>query len=169
MVESDFKHHRVEDPNHISEKQQQKIKKYCKEYFEKAVAKRRAHEKKKAERQGGNKSERDDYAKYISPTPRGESTDLAEAKADETDGDGDVNISDDDNDTGEPYLDDPDSAIKRKREATEETELGNNEASPVKRQKSSTPPSDHHPSAGLGEALPHSGIPASQQSIGIVQ
>lgn len=169
MVDSDFKHNRVEDPNHISEKQQQKIKKYCKEYFEKAVAKRKAHEKTKAARPGGSKSERDDYGKSISPTPRGESTDLAEVKADETDGDGDVNISDDDNDAGEPYLDDQEQAVKRKREATEETERGNSEASPVKRQKSSTPPSDHHPSAGLGEDLPHSSISASQQSIGVVQ
>ncbi|KAI9677517.1 MAG: histone methyltransferase set2 [Caeruleum heppii] len=50
LVNSDFKHNRVEDPTRISSRQEKQVKKYVKEYFDKAVAKKRAHEKKKAEK-----------------------------------------------------------------------------------------------------------------------
>jgi hypothetical protein len=48
LVESDFKGGRVEDPTKISDKHQQKVKKYCKEFFEKAAHKHSKHEKEKA-------------------------------------------------------------------------------------------------------------------------
>ncbi|KAI4126217.1 MAG: hypothetical protein LQ347_005063, partial [Umbilicaria vellea] len=51
LVNSDFKNHRVEDPTRISSRQEKQVKKYVKEFFDKAVAKRREHDKKKAERQ----------------------------------------------------------------------------------------------------------------------
>lgn len=46
----------MEDPTKISEKQQKKVKAFCKEFFDKAVAKHRAYEQRKAEKQakGGN-------------------------------------------------------------------------------------------------------------------
>ncbi|GAD97928.1 SET and WW domain protein [Paecilomyces variotii No. 5] len=50
LVNSDFKNNRVEDPNKISEKQQKQVKKFCKEYFDKAVVKHRQYEKKRSER-----------------------------------------------------------------------------------------------------------------------
>jgi [histone H3]-lysine36 N-trimethyltransferase len=48
LVESDFKGGRVEDPTKITDKHQQKVKKYCKEFFEKAAHKHSKHEKEKA-------------------------------------------------------------------------------------------------------------------------
>ncbi|ORY70083.1 uncharacterized protein BCR38DRAFT_99314 [Pseudomassariella vexata] len=50
LVSSDYKNKRVEDPTKISSKQEKKVKKYVKEFFDKAVTKYNAHEKKKAER-----------------------------------------------------------------------------------------------------------------------
>lgn len=48
LADSDFKGGRVEDPTKISEKQQHKVKKYCKDFFEKAAYKHNKHEKEKA-------------------------------------------------------------------------------------------------------------------------
>jgi histone-lysine N-methyltransferase SETD2 len=50
LVESDFKGGRVEDPTKISEKHQQKVKKHCKDFFDKAAYKHSKHEKEKAAR-----------------------------------------------------------------------------------------------------------------------
>ncbi|KAF7879363.1 hypothetical protein EAF04_000559 [Stromatinia cepivora] len=50
LVASDFKNNRVEDPTKISEKHQMKVKKYVRDYFEKAVGKKRVIEEKRAER-----------------------------------------------------------------------------------------------------------------------
>jgi hypothetical protein len=49
LVASDFKNNRVEDPTKISEKQEKKVKKYVREYFEKAVEKKKAIDKRKKE------------------------------------------------------------------------------------------------------------------------
>src|SRR5271154_5142266 len=48
LVASDFKNNRVEDPTKISTKQEKKVKKYVKDFFDKAVAKKAAHDKMKA-------------------------------------------------------------------------------------------------------------------------
>lgn len=50
LTASDFKHKRVEDPTKITEYHEKKVKKSVRDYFEKAVAKRVAYEKKKAEK-----------------------------------------------------------------------------------------------------------------------
>lgn len=50
LVSSDYKHGRVDDPTAISEKQEKKVKKYVKDFFDKAVIKHREHEKRKTER-----------------------------------------------------------------------------------------------------------------------
>lgn len=50
LVNSDFKNNRVEDPTRISSKQEKNVKKHVKDYFDKAVAKKREHDKKRAER-----------------------------------------------------------------------------------------------------------------------
>lgn len=50
LVSSDYKYKRVEDPTKISDRQAQKVKKYCKEFFDKAVVKHRAYEEKRAKR-----------------------------------------------------------------------------------------------------------------------
>lgn len=50
LVASDYKNNRVEDPTSITEKQEKKVKKFVKDFFDRAVEKYKAHEKKKAER-----------------------------------------------------------------------------------------------------------------------
>lgn len=51
LVASDFKNNRVEDPMKISEKQEKKVKKYVREYFEKAVEKKKVLERRKREKE----------------------------------------------------------------------------------------------------------------------
>ncbi|KAF3769882.1 hypothetical protein M406DRAFT_343898 [Cryphonectria parasitica EP155] len=50
LVSSDYKHKRVDDPTLISEKQEKKVKKYVKDFLDKAVSKHNEHEKRKTER-----------------------------------------------------------------------------------------------------------------------
>ncbi|KAA8567582.1 hypothetical protein EYC84_008057 [Monilinia fructicola] len=50
LVASDFKNNRVEDPTKISEKQEKKVRKYVRDYFEKAVEKKKEMDRKRAER-----------------------------------------------------------------------------------------------------------------------
>lgn len=118
----------MEDPTKINEKQQKKVKAFCKEFFDKAVAKHRAYEQRKAEKQAkggdskaegmtnGNNTVEDDVK-------------LSDGEAEKVEG----------NDT---FMDsDPQGALKRKRE--DEVDVGEGAAeeamSPLKRQKSSTP------------------------------
>jgi len=54
LVASDFKNNRVEDPTKISEKQEKKVKAYVREFFEKAVQKKKAIDKKKREKEKAN-------------------------------------------------------------------------------------------------------------------
>ncbi len=48
LVASDYKNHRVEDPTHISTKQEKKVKVYVKTFFDRAVQKYQDYEKRKA-------------------------------------------------------------------------------------------------------------------------
>lgn len=50
LVASDFKHKRVEDPTKISEKQEKKVKKFVRDYFDKAVEKKKIMDAKKKEK-----------------------------------------------------------------------------------------------------------------------
>ncbi|KAL3424754.1 SET domain-containing protein [Phlyctema vagabunda] len=50
LVASDFKNNRVQDPTKISEKQEKKVKKYVRDFFEKAVEKKKAMDKRKSEK-----------------------------------------------------------------------------------------------------------------------
>ena len=56
LVASDFKNGRVEDPTKISEKQEKKVKKYVQDFFEKAVEKKKALDKRKREKAAMNGS-----------------------------------------------------------------------------------------------------------------
>lgn len=49
LVASDYKHNRVDDPTMISEKQEKKVKKYVKDFLDKAVIKHHEHEKRKGD------------------------------------------------------------------------------------------------------------------------
>lgn len=50
LVASDYKNNRVEDPTAISSKQEKKVKKYVKDFLDRAVEKYKEHERRKAER-----------------------------------------------------------------------------------------------------------------------
>ncbi|KAH8702593.1 SET and WW domain protein [Talaromyces proteolyticus] len=176
LVDSDFKHDRVEDINQVSEKQQQKIKKYCKEYFEKAVLKHRAHEKRKTDKNqqddGKSKDTDDlDQSRLETPQLQDDPSIPADNKEFESDGDGNRNASDFHYNGKKSPTSEQEPLTKRKRDDDTGVESGN--ASPMKRQKSSTPLLERQspPSEGLDEdeELPHSGLAASHQSIGVVQ
>lgn len=51
LVASDFKNGRVEDPTKISEKQEKKVKAYVRQFFEKAVEKKKELDKRKKEKE----------------------------------------------------------------------------------------------------------------------
>ena len=143
LVNSDFKNNRVDDPTKITEKQQKKVKQFCKEYFDKAVIKHRAHEKKKAAKQAKE--------------PESKPEDTPNALSDEA---LDVKMSDDEDqaDDKSAILEAEDSggSLKRKRDDKENGTLAEI-ASPSKRPKSSTPtpppPPPMTPGEGSGEEL----------------
>ncbi|KAE8318046.1 histone-lysine N-methyltransferase, H3 lysine-36 specific [Aspergillus transmontanensis] len=129
LVNSDFKNNRVEDPTKISEKQQKKVKKYCKEFFDKAVLKHRAYEQRKSEKQAKGMDSKVE-------TPQAASDDEAL----------DVEMSDDEEDKADEKdtpmtAEEPQGGTKRKREGgiAEDSNLGEYISS-SKRQRSSTPP-----------------------------
>ncbi|KAA8643129.1 hypothetical protein EYZ11_005821 [Aspergillus tanneri] len=132
LVNSDFKNNRVEDPTKIDEKQQKKVKKFCKEFFDKAVAKHRAYEHRKAQMQAKETESKTD------DTPQVPSDDEAE----------DVKLSDDEGDkVGEKEksasVEDAQLGVKRKREEESSAGDGSHDdeaTSSSKRQRSSTPP-----------------------------
>ena len=144
LVNSDFKNNRVDDPTKITEKQQKKVKQFCKEYFDKAVIKHRAHEKKKAEKQ----------AKGLESKPE----DTPNALSDEA---LDVKMSDDEDNADDKSAileaEDSGSSLKRKRADSKENGALAEMASPSKRPKSSTPtpppPPPMTPGDGFGDEL----------------
>lgn len=62
LVASDYKAGRVDNPTKISEKQQKKVKQYCRDYFDKAASKHRKMEEVKAAKRDkhGKSGERND-------------------------------------------------------------------------------------------------------------
>jgi histone-lysine N-methyltransferase SETD2 len=85
LVASDFKNNRVEDPTKISEKQEKKVKNYVREYFEKAVEKKKAIDRKKREKakgQGINGTSDDKVPKVNGHVAESESLKAEEAKED---------------------------------------------------------------------------------------
>ncbi len=145
LVSSDFKNHRVEDPTKISSRQEKQVKKYVKEYFDKAVAKKREHEKKKAGRKGK------DGESVASPT-LAMVTDVKKEE-EESDEDQDMAMSEDD-ECEKPKLESATpmtpsdqllqaEGLKRKRvndEDPDSMKLEDHEATPSKRLKSESPP-----------------------------
>jgi histone-lysine N-methyltransferase SETD2 len=51
LVASDFKNGRIDDPTKISEKQEKKVKAYVRQFFEKAVEKKKELDKRKKEKE----------------------------------------------------------------------------------------------------------------------
>nr|XP_001398411.2 histone-lysine N-methyltransferase, H3 lysine-36 specific [Aspergillus niger CBS 513.88] len=160
LVNSDFKNNRVGDPTKIDDKQQKKVKKFCKEFFDKAVAKHRAYEQRKAERQ--------------SKEPDSKPNDAA-AEVVEDDGP-DMKMSDDEDDrvtaqdgeTPTTMTEDLQGHLKRKRE--DEPSIGDGSMteyttpSSSKRQRSSTPPPPPPPPMSPGNEQGQSGEDGNMKS-----
>ena len=126
LVASDFKNNRVEDPTKISEKQEKKVKKYVKEYFEKAVEKKKAIDKRKKEKAADASSS--DYKVTVVNGNGADKPDAPGGILDELKPEGellkeesDVEISDDDD--KHPFPETPSFTefldLKRKREQSE--------------------------------------------------
>lgn len=97
-MNSDFKNNRVADPTKISDKQIKQVKKYCKEYFDKAVSKHRAHDQKKQKQERKSK-ESHSHRPSSSSADRPDKEEQPKADSDvkkEEESDGDVDLSDDD-------------------------------------------------------------------------
>ncbi len=164
-MNSDFKNHRVEDPTRISSRQEKNVKKFAKDFFDKAVAKTIEHEKKRAEHKGeGGDIE-------ASPTPEDKPTVMKEAN--ETDGVKGMGMSDDDPERGKEDSTTPvtptdqtitGEGLKRKRGNDNDSNgVGlddDDEATPSKRPRSATPPPPPPPPpppaeiASSGQATP---------------
>lgn len=124
MVASDYKKRRVNDPTHISRDKEKQVKAYVGEFFDKAVKKRREHEKSKREKERqahdsrmsavdqAKNGENDTPADTPIPTPiDGDVDDDEEVTMDMSeDEDGDANMP-----TGRS--DDTDESRKRKHDA----------------------------------------------------
>lgn len=146
LVDSDFKNHRVEDPTRISARQENQVKKYVKDFFDKVVAQKKAHDKQKDEQQAAReRKEGQPACSSILATP---------AKAEKETGDIEAGQEPCDNEVDEKLKQESatpftpiDSSLsndqlKRKREAEGGSDLGTLEdgATPIKRQKSASPP-----------------------------
>lgn len=153
LVNSDFKNNRVEDPTRISSKQEKNVKKYVKDYFDKAVAKKREHDKKKAERKAKPGGSRESPA-AVAETPV--------KKEDESDGEEVMVMSEDEDVKDEDVKEGPKSitpmtpidqtingdGLKRKRErehGLNGVKIEDEEATPSKRPRSLTPPAPPPP------------------------
>lgn len=143
LVNSDYKNNRVEDPTHITSRKEKQVKQHVKEYFDKAAAKRRDHERKKAEQKEKSAGAAEPMHIVADPIAK---------KEEESDEDPGMNLSDDE---GEREKQDPGTPItpldqitngdglKRKREGTGDTaaiEVEDEDATPSKRLRSETPP-----------------------------
>ncbi|KAJ5466709.1 Histone-lysine N-methyltransferaseH3 lysine-36 specific [Penicillium diatomitis] len=138
LVEGDYKHERVTDPTKISDKHQKTVKSYCKTFFEKAAAKHKEREARKAQKEASTVESKPDAtpagdqdvemidAEQQGPTITGANT----RNGSLTSMDEDINMS----------------GVKRKRDGEASTPLVDDhdasdpEASPSKRQKSTPPP-----------------------------
>ncbi|OJD12305.1 histone-lysine N-methyltransferase, H3 lysine-36 specific [Emergomyces pasteurianus Ep9510] len=149
LVNSDFKNNRVDDPTKVSDKQIKQIKKYCKEYFDKAVVKHRAYEKKKAEKKARDAANPAEGGR----NEEGEKTGLSQSLQgqdvkgeDESDANEDIKMSDDEMDKMEHKKSSPmsieENNLKRKRntDGSLDLDVDTRGLSPCKKTKSATPP-----------------------------
>jgi SRI (Set2 Rpb1 interacting) domain len=141
LVASDFKHNRVEDPTKITPKQEKKVRKYVKEYFDKAVAKKAAHDKAKEKKHHSTSNgtgNREVSNGTSSITAQMDEASLAKAE------DSEVEMSDVEDEAEAavpslpttPSLETPsDESLKRKREELGESYDSTPSETPIKRIK----------------------------------
>lgn len=158
LVESDFKGGRVEDPTKISEKHQQKVKKYCKDFFEKAAYKHGKHEKEKATRRAkAANGTKPDLANVptstsmtTSPRQKVDASPAVDVKKEDDSDDEDVKMSEDEPDEDEkPSFASPltemqsGETMKRKRSCSADRDTKDEDdltKSPLKKLNLDSPP-----------------------------
>jgi [histone H3]-lysine36 N-trimethyltransferase len=147
LANSDFKSGRVEDPTKIDEKHEMKVKKYCKEFFDKAAHKHRKLEKEKAARKQKLESSKTNGAAVPATTSPVQNLDASpDSKEEGHSDDEDVRISEVENETPTPPT--PSAGmngdgLKRKRDEDDEDQVdveSEVSKSPAKRMKSASPP-----------------------------
>lgn len=124
LVNSDYKAGRVKDPTKIDEKQQKKVKIFCKDYFEKAAQKHKKHEAEKQSRSTKKDAHRTSKISSAKETPS-QSPNQAEeipSKLEASDDEEDIKMSDnelepDDRASGSPSI--HNGTLKRKRLETD--------------------------------------------------
>lgn len=110
LVNSDYKAGRVQDPTKISEKQQKKVKQYCKDYFEKAASKHQQMEEQKAGRKDKHTTAGSSHA-TPAHSPQAPFTGTPKKEEDEED----IKMSDIENEPTSPSESMKNGSLKRKR------------------------------------------------------
>ncbi|KAK5101357.1 histone methyltransferase set2 [Lithohypha guttulata] len=111
LVASDYKSGRVTDPTKISEKQQKKVKQYCKDYFEKAAIK---HKKLEQERTARKEKHAKSGSSHITPAQSPKPSTTGTPKKEEDDED--IKMSDiEDHEDSSPSESLQNGSLKRKR------------------------------------------------------
>jgi hypothetical protein len=166
MVESDYKNNRVSDPTKISSKQVKAVKKYVVDFFNKAVKKRRDHDKKKKERADANRKAAEKAGPNTPPTLPTRSMEVE--KVEEED---DVQLSEDDMDAGAASDDENDKGKRKRQSETPATPLDGEEETTSKKLKLETPPPPPPPppppaeDEDMGEsATPKHGVPLKDEN-----
>lgn len=135
-MESDYNKGRVQDPTKIDKKHEERVKRYCKDFFDKAASKHKEREKHKAEKEK-QQQQQQQPSTTVSPSAEATPADDADAKM----SDNEFEPANADSTAISP---DDLSSLKRKRETDlldrPNTEYDDGDRSPSKRQKSTPPP-----------------------------
>jgi SRI (Set2 Rpb1 interacting) domain len=154
LVNSDFKSGRVDDPTKIDDKHEKKVKKYCKDFFDKAAYKHRKLEKEKAARKQKPATSKTNGTATVEATSPALNLDASpDVKTEGRSDDDDVKMSDDEDEKQTPPT--PPAAmngegLKRKRDEDDEDDIkadGEISKSPAKRMRSESPPPPPPPPA----------------------
>lgn len=145
----------MEDPTKISSRQEKQVKKYVHDYFEKAVVKKKEHDRKKSERKARE-------VELGGPLTSTTATKAKKEEEEKSDGEHDVAMSDEEDmklkrESATPITPlDPQSnaeGLKRKREEDEPDDMRRDDATPSKRLRSETPPPPPPPPPANGIPL----------------
>jgi hypothetical protein len=167
LSSSDFKAGRVKDPTKLDEKHVAKVKKFCKDFFDKAAYKHKKHEQAKASRKtkatNGDKSEVASSTASPAPFDLDASPDIDdEIKKEDGSDDEDVKMSDDDSPSPKKEYTNGDISLKRKRLRPNDPDFKDEDEdltkSPFKKQNMSetgSPPPPPPPPGPPAETPPH--------------
>ncbi|KAL8941487.1 MAG: hypothetical protein Q9216_002215 [Gyalolechia sp. 2 TL-2023] len=170
LVESDYKNHRVDDPTKISHSQERHVKKHVKEFFDKAVMRKKERDEKEAEKRKKEGLPTASPALNTDPAKNDEDSDV-EARMD---------LSEDEDERPEADVAAPGNLatpvtpveqlingdrLKRKRSSEGRNDEGEDdiESTPSKRLRSETPPPPPPPPEEISAAVSMS--PQAQKSL----